>query len=305
MKRKHSDNEHDVGDTACDKTPTICRADDIPPELARHTYPPEARLPINRCNLPAEALASLAYQLAPVPLELDGVAPLHQGLFARLAHCDGPRTRAELFHAHMRAHFLLDDPPAAGWHAEARLDRSRLDYLRLLRGWLFDPDGREAAVLKGWVESRFGLLTTHHRGPLGDPDSPSRSTFDHERAAGLYATGALEAQLDLLYAFAQHELARRHPGCRHLRLYRGYSGQGGGPLPSNSDTPPGHLLLRANNLSAFAADRERADEFGDHVIACAVPLPKILAFSGLFPHALQGETEYLVIGGMMLGERVV
>src|SRR5690606_10773365 len=125
------------------------------------------------------------------------------------------------FMHYMTAHFLLDDAPAQGLTEHARIDRSRLDYLRLLRGWLFDSEGREGAVLKSWVESRFGLLTGFHRGPLGGAECAERAAFEHERAAGLYGTGALEAQVDLLYAYAQHELARRHAGAHHLTLYRG------------------------------------------------------------------------------------
>ena len=46
------------------------------------------------------------------------------------------------------------------------------EYLRVVRGWAFDPDGREAAVLKGWVESRFGLMPRHHGESLREAGSP-------------------------------------------------------------------------------------------------------------------------------------
>ncbi|AUL99886.1 NAD(+)--dinitrogen-reductase ADP-D-ribosyltransferase [Zoogloeaceae bacteirum Par-f-2] len=282
---------------ACDNTPTICRAKDIPDHLLRLSAPPDMRLPVNRCNLPAEALASLAFQLAPVALELDGVCPLHRVLFDRLATVDDAKARARLFMQYMTAHFLLDDAPAQGWTPGARFDRSRLDYLRLLRGWLFDSEAREGAVLKGWVESRFGLLTGYHREPLGSGDSAARIVFERERAAGLYGTGALENQIDLLYAFSQHELARRHPGRAHLTLYRGVRGNEAiAPLARLAD---GRRLVLLNNLSAFSASRERAGEFGDRLIVCEVPLAKVLAFSGMLPGRLQGEDEYLVIGGVV------
>ena len=251
---------------------------------------------MNRCNLTAEALASLAFQLSPVGLELDGVLPLHRPLFARLDALDEPAGRAALFQRYMSAHFLLDDAQAGGLTAHARIDRSRLDYLRLLRGWLFDSESREGAVLKAWVESRFGLLTQFHRRPLGEADTPARAAFEHEHACGLYATGALEAQIDLLYAFAQHELARRHPGRCHLVLYRGISGRHA--VPQLATLPDGQPVVLLNNLSSFSASRERADEFGDQVLACEVPLAKVLAFSHLLPGRLQGEDEYLVIGGV-------
>jgi NAD+--dinitrogen-reductase ADP-D-ribosyltransferase len=285
------------GRAAGDAKPTICSAGDIPATLARLTAPPSARRPVNRCNLPAEALASLAFQLAPVALELDGVLPLHRPLFDRLAGLDDAAERAECFQAYMRAHFLLDDAPSGGLSARARIDRSRLDYLRLLRGWLFDAESREGAVLKGWVESRFGLLTRFHREPVVEADGPARAAFERELAAGLYATGALEAQLDLLYAFAQSELVRRHPGATHLTLYRGVSGRCA--IEPLGTLPDGRPLVLLNNLSSFSASRERADEFGDRVIACELPLAKLLAFSHLLPERLQGEDEYLVIGGVV------
>jgi NAD+--dinitrogen-reductase ADP-D-ribosyltransferase len=48
------------------------------------SLPGSARLPINRCNLPASILGSLSYQRHPVPLKLDGVEELHRSLFAAL-----------------------------------------------------------------------------------------------------------------------------------------------------------------------------------------------------------------------------
>ncbi len=284
---------------ACDNSPTICRGTHIPEALARLTVPPDARRSMNRCNLPAEALASLAFQLAPVALELDGVLPLHRPLFERLDALAGPAERAECFQRYVCAHFLLDDAGAQGLTDHARIDRSRLDYLRLLRGWLFDSESREGAVLKGWVESRFGLLTHYHHAPLGAPDSAARAVFEHELAAGLYGTGALEAQIDLLYAFAQYELPRRHPQQRHLTLYRGVRGKNG--MTQVARLPGGEPVLQLNSLSSFSANRERAEEFGDRVVACEIPLAKILAFSHLLPGRLQGEDEYLVIGGVVAG----
>lgn len=284
----------------CDKDPTICRADNIhvaiPASLARLSVPPTARRSLNRCNLPTEALGSFAFQLTPCALSLDGVLPLHQPLFDRLDTLDSAPERACVFRTYMNAHFMLDDAPALGLSENVRLDRSRMDYLRLLRGWLFDSEGREGAILKAWVESRFGLLTRYHRGPLGAEDSASRSGFEQEVAAGLYSTAGLEAQVDLLYSWTQYELARRLHGRTHLQLYRGCSDPSA--LREMHALDDGRRVVELNNLSSFSANAERADEFGDRVFSCATPMPKILAFSGLMPGLLQGENEYLVIGGI-------
>jgi NAD+--dinitrogen-reductase ADP-D-ribosyltransferase len=285
---------------------------DIPPAQARLTLPPDARLPLNRCNLPAEALASFAFQLAPQALELDGVLPLHQPLFRHLDAEPDPAARARLFHAYLNAHFSLDDPPALGLSPTVRVDRSRMDYLKLLRGWLFGAESREGAVLKAWVESRFGLVTRYHHGVLdnggdsgnsgsnSDGHSGGRAAFDHSVASGLYNAGAVASQLDLLYAWSQYELGHRHPGDAHLTLYRGLSSSA---LPRRDRLADGRSLVELNNLSSFSSSRERADEFGDRVVSCAVPVAKILAFTGLLPGLLQGEDEYLVIGGVVAVRR--
>lgn len=49
-------------------------------------------------------------------------------------------------------------------HAEER--RFNPSYLKLIEGWGFDSNSPQGAVLKGWVESRFGLTPTYHRAPL-------------------------------------------------------------------------------------------------------------------------------------------
>ena len=56
--------------SAYDKDPGLCRASDNP------RLPRWARLPINRCNLPADILGGLSFQRGPCPLVIDGVAEL-------------------------------------------------------------------------------------------------------------------------------------------------------------------------------------------------------------------------------------
>ncbi len=174
--------------------------------------PRDARLPINRCNLPADILGSLNFQQHPAPLRLDGVATLHRKFFTQLDALGEREERIGLFLAHMNALFSLENPEAAGYSERSTRARTRASYLRMVRGWAFNPDGLEAAVLKGWVESRFGLLPRHHGGPIRDFSAPTYRAYLEQRSRGLYGTNALEAQLDLLYTYAQHELTRPHPG---------------------------------------------------------------------------------------------
>ena len=259
------------------------------------SLPAHARLPINRCNLPASILGSLSYQQCPVPLKLDGVEELQHSLFVALDALSDPGARARLFMAHMAAVFSLDHPEEAGHSATAH-DRARATYLRLLRGWAFDPDGQEGAVLKGWVESRFGLLPRHHGGPIRDFSGDPYRRYLEARSRGLYGANALEAQLDLLYSYCQYELARQRPGQTHLTLYRGVNRVTDYEVLREQSRSRHVVLL--NSLNSFTAERERAGEFGDFILETQVPLPKVFFYHRMLPGVLRGEDEFAVVGGV-------
>ncbi|MBU1215523.1 MAG: NAD(+)--dinitrogen-reductase ADP-D-ribosyltransferase [Gammaproteobacteria bacterium] len=260
------------------------------------SLPRYARLPINRCNLPADILGGLTYQRAPVPLELDGVAQFHHGLFELLDTLDDAHERARAFSIHMNASFYLDQPEQAGYTESTLHKRLKADYLRMMRGWSFDSDGAEGAALKGWVESRFGLLPRHHGGQIRDFSGEAYRRYLEMRATALYGTNALEAQFDLLYTYCQYELARQHPGETHLTLYRGVNRMDEHETLSTLENKNRIVLL--NNLNSFTSNRERADEFGDYLLTAQVPLAKVFCYSRLLPGMLQGEDEYTVLGGV-------
>jgi NAD+--dinitrogen-reductase ADP-D-ribosyltransferase len=261
------------------------------------SLPPHARLPVNHCNLPSVILGSLTFQQHPVALHLDGVKELHADLFTSLGDVDDALERSTRFKDYMRSGFLLDHLEEAGFDAgKSRWKRGKADYLRMLRGWMFDPDGKEAAVMKSWVESRFGLLPRNHKGPLGHFDTENYQHYLSARAHGLYNTNALEAQLDLLYTYCQYELKRRFPDQTHLRLYRGINQVKEHEILHQ---PAKHAyILLLNNLNSFTHDRHQADEFGDYILEAEVPQVKLLYFPDLLPGTLKGENEYLVIGGV-------
>jgi NAD+--dinitrogen-reductase ADP-D-ribosyltransferase len=114
------------------------------------------------------------------------------------------------------------------------------------------------------------------------------------RSTGLYGTNALEAQLDLLYAYGQYEFARRGVPPR-LTLYRGINRLGEHEVLSGDNRRQVVLL---NNLVSFTSSRERAGEFGDYIIEAEVPTAKVFFHCGLLPGQLKGEDEHLVIGGV-------
>jgi NAD+--dinitrogen-reductase ADP-D-ribosyltransferase len=275
--------------STCDNAPGLCRNDDNAPSL-----PKSARLPINRCNLPAVILGSLTFQRHPTPLQLDGVAELHRDLFARLDRLKLAHQRAAVFRDYITVMFRIEHPEEIGLTEHVRKSRAKANWMRVIRGWAFDPDGREAAVLKGWVESRFGLTPRHHGGDLHDPGDAAYRRYEQMRAEGLYGTNALEAQLDLVFAYCQYEFARQDAP-DHLTLHRGVNRVDAHEMLG--DDARGRRVLLLNNISSFSRERERAGEFGDYILEVAVPTAKVLFHCGLLPGALQGEGEYLVVGG--------
>lgn len=274
-----------------------------PARNTRPTLPREACLPVNRCNLPAVILGSLTFQQHPTPLSIDGVEVLHRDLLRRLDGIKDAGNRAQQFLDYMTVHFCLHEPEEAGLEKESRLDRSKADYLRLLRGWSFDAESRDAAVMKGWCESRFGLLPRFHEEPIHSSDDEAYHAYLHAYAQGLYNTNSLEAQLDLVYTYCQYELARQFPEQTHLTLYRGSNdiermqqpGQSGG----------NHPLLLLNNLNSFSHSIERASEFGDQIVRIKVPLPKVFFYSELIPGYIRTENEVIILGGVYEYERVM
>jgi NAD+--dinitrogen-reductase ADP-D-ribosyltransferase len=205
-----------------------------------------------------------------------------------------PERRTATFHDYMDVTFQLHQ-----WDQQTTASgRKSLknSYLRFLRGWMFDSNGREGAVLKGWVESRFGLTPTYHGQPIANIHSKAYQGYLIDRMRGSARTSAIQAQFDLLFEFAQYELQRRFPGQTHFDLFRGIYDFDEHPLLEQTD--PHHCVVRLNNLNSFTSDFERAWEFGSKVLAVKVPASKILFFNGLFSSALlRGEEENLVIGG--------
>jgi NAD+--dinitrogen-reductase ADP-D-ribosyltransferase len=253
--------------------------------------------PLNSCNVPSWLLASIAYQQQPIPLLPDGVSLWYPRLAQALQQQPNGKQRARLFNDFMTARFQLmpenvdacnpDDPPP----------RPKVNYRRLLLGWLFDSDNAQGAAWRSWVESRFGLVTRFHQQPVPGPDSSEYLSYRQECSQAVYNTNELYDQLDLLYCFCQQELRVRYPGKEHLTLYRGCS-----DLPEH--LLDGHTVHLFNNLSSFTTDAESALRFGSKLYAVKVPFAKIACFESLLPGSLQGEQEFMVLGGLYRAQRV-
>ncbi len=258
---------------------------------------PPANLPhgTNLVGLPTGLIASVGFNDEPAPLHISGVREMNDPLFDMLGRADDVADASDAFLKYRVAVFGLDFAQQGDGDGIRRPFRS--SFLRLLIGWGYDSSSPEAAVLKGWVESRFGLLPGFHREPIGAVGDGAFLTYVEERMASGFHTNSIFAQLDLLYEYVQWVLANLvYPEESHLRLYRGVDGFHEHHIVRRFDRH--HFVLRLNSLSSFTTDRWVADCFGHTILTVDVPLAKILFANTLltfFP--LRSEREFWVIGG--------
>ncbi len=251
-------------------------------------------LSVNLCEHPPWVIASPRFNRHPLPLEIQGVRRTHRSLFDRLDALADPAARVRRFRDYMGMVFRI-----GGWRRESSRPARRSlrnSYLRFLRGWMADASSTEGAVLKGWVESRFGIAPTFHAGLIEGVASERYLLYLAERMRESASSNAIESQLDVVYEFVQYELRRRQPGVSTFTLYRGvrniedyrFLGEPGEK----------HAVVRLNNLNSFSSRIEHAWEFGSHLLEAEVPAPKIFFRSDILPGVLpKGEEEALVIGG--------
>jgi len=254
----------------------------------------------NLVGVPTGLLASAAYNDYPVPLRIAGVREMYGSMFEMLKQSESAEEAAEVFQDYMGVVFGLEQEQLEkGAKADVPKERRRFrsSYMRLLRGWGFDSNSAEGAVLKGWVESRFGLFPTYHKGVIDRVSGNGWVTYVEEKMSSRFHNNSIHTQLDLLYEFCQWAMARYFlKGRKHVRLYRGMNDFDEHQIVERIDKRS--FVIRLNNLVSFSDDREVADQFGDYIIETHVPASKILYFLRLIPQApLKGESEYMVIGG--------
>ena len=251
-------------------------------------------LPVNRCDQPPWVIASPRFNRHPLPLEIQGVRRAHQSFFSRLERLADPAGRQRCFRDYIDLVFQTEK-----WRRETTPPGRRSlrnSYLQFLRGWMLDASSAEGAVLKGWVESRFGLPPVFHAGRIEGIDSREYLLYLAERMRESARTNAVESQFDLLYEFVQHELRRRHPGVPVFTLYRGVKNLG--DYRVIGEAGENRVVLRLNNLNSFSSRLEHAWEFGSRVLVADVPGSKIFFRADLLPGVLpRREEESLVIGG--------
>lgn len=244
----------------------------------------------NLLGVPTGLLASVSFNDYPIPLSIRGVREAHADLFDELSQCGGLEKARQIFRNHMDTLFELN----VRRNGARRFHSS---YLHLLKDWGADSNSQAGAVLKGWVESRFGLFPTFHKTPIRRFNSPEWVVYVEEKMSTRFNNNNIFTQLDMLYEFSQWVLPRFiATGRKHLTLYRGTNDLRDQQLQQQLDTRT--AIVRLNNLQSFSSQRGIADEFGDTIIEVEVPIVKILFFNELrSPCLLRGEAEYLVIGG--------
>ena len=253
---------------------------------------------INLVGRPTGQIASRAFNDDPAPLHIWGVREMNRSLFEMLAQASSLPEAGDAFTCYMMAMFGTDpEQRESGTGPATRPRRYRSSFLRLIKGWGFDSNGPEGAVLKGWVESRFGIFPTFHKEAISRFSSRAWAAYVEEKMSSRFHNNAIYVQLDLLFEFCQWALERfAAPKQSHLTLYRGINSFDEHRILER--TGKRTVAIRLNNLTSFSSDRDIACCFGDTILTARVPVCKVLFFNGLLPsHPLQGEGEYLAIGG--------
>lgn len=256
----------------------------------------------NLVGLATDLLGSAAFNDHPLELHLSGVREMNKNLFEMLSFSETLPDAGDAFYKYMMAMFGIDPEQleqerAAAEQRGVKVRRYRSSFLRLLKGWGYDSNSPEGAVLKGWVESRFGLFPTFHKSKLDRVGGPDWASYVEEKMSSRFHNNSIYTQLDMLYEFCQWGLARyAAPGQSHVRLYRGINSFDEHQVLERVDKKT--VVMRVNNLASFSSDRSVADCFGDTILTADVPVVKIVFFNTLLPiHPLKGEGEYLVVGG--------
>lgn len=135
-------------------------------------------------GIPAGLLGSAVFNDYPRPLHIAGTREQYHDLFEQLA--TAPDAAATNFERYMETRFQLAGHDDALKAVGPR--RFRADYRRLLRGWGFDANSREGAVLKAWVENRFGLFPIFHKQALTRVSSPAWGNYVEEKMSAVFTT---------------------------------------------------------------------------------------------------------------------
>lgn len=170
----------------------------------------------NMIGLPTAMLTNAEFNDFPVPVKISGVREMNRNLFEMLGQAENWRESAEAFYSYMMAMFAIEPeqweaPPKNAPKPPGPTTRYRSSYLRLLRGWGHESSGPEGAVLKGWVESRFGIPPLYHKEPIQDYNDAPWMDYTEQKMNSRFHNNAIYTQLDILYEFCQWQFEAFSP----------------------------------------------------------------------------------------------
>jgi len=250
----------------------------------------------NLVGVPPGLIGSIDFNAHPVRLRIHGTRESALGLFKVLDTVSDLQEASDVFRHFMSITFGLRPDPDARNRAEQL--RWKSSYLKVLEGWGFDSNSPQGSVLKGWVESRFGLAPTFHHELLDHYPSAPWMRYIEEKYTSRFHNNNINQQLDLLFEFCQW-CARRFglPARTRIKVWRGVNNLREHRLLAGSLRERECVLL-LNNLNSFALSREKAEMFGDWILETEVPVQKLLFFPGLLGKSLlAGESEVIALGG--------
>jgi NAD+--dinitrogen-reductase ADP-D-ribosyltransferase len=229
----------------------------------------------NLVGLPTNFLASCDFNEDPQAVHISGVRELNPQLFEMLGLAKDLEEAGHAFDNYMNAMFGLDpEQRQKERRAAAARRRYRSSYLDLIKGWSFDSNGAEGAVLKGRVESRFGIFPTYHKKMICKISTGAWTTYIEEKMSSRFHNNSIYTQLDLLYEFCQWSLTHFIAAdSKHIALYRGINSFEEHQIGRRLDKST--VVMRLNNLASFAYDRDIAGCFGDIILTAQVPITKL------------------------------
>lgn len=242
----------------------------------------------NLINIPTYMFVSNEYNLNVLPITISGVWEYYADIFNTIRQASTIKDAALTFTNAMDTLFSLN---------EKYNGKKMGSYVRLLKGWLFDSNSIEGAVMKGWVESRFGIVPFFHKSIITDVNCEEYYEYMVAKMDCRHNKNLIFHQLDLLYTYTQCILEtffrKKLP---KITLYRGVNDLSEHLVVKEYD--PSHLCIEQNSLVSFTADRNIASQFGDYILQSEIPYTKVVFFSEVLPGlSFAGENEYLVLGG--------
>jgi NAD+--dinitrogen-reductase ADP-D-ribosyltransferase len=242
----------------------------------------------NLINIPTYMFVSKEYNLNVLPVTISGVWEYYSDIFNSIKEVKNVREAEKIFIDAMSALFTLD---------EKHNGKKPGNYQRLLKGWLFDANSREGAVMKGWVESRFGITPFFHKEIIPDVNSQEYYSFMVEKMDSRLNKNLIFHQLDLLYTYTQTIIETFYKDkMPKYTLFRGVNNLDEHLIIQEYDKK--NLCIEQNSLVSFTSDREIASQFGDYILTSDIPYTKVVFFSEVLPSlSFVGESEYLVLGG--------